>query len=214
MIKIEKHDARTLSVQTPFHPDFPARAKKLGGRWDGSRKAWAFDQRDEATVRKLCVSIFGTDGSAETAADVLTVRAPVKVCDNEGTSLWLCGRKIASVLGRDSGARLGDGIVVVAGGFSSGGSMKNPRITSRDGTVIEVRDVPRALAEKIHGEYHGVTLLDAQGAVVVEATSATAAEVVPEDLRAAEQGEIERETAMAEGRLAGLRFRAAELRAA
>lgn len=210
-MKIEiETTGRTTSAKTPFNPDFPARAKRIGGRWDSVAKAWLFDARDEDKVRKLCVALFGTDGSPETAADVLTVRAPAKVCDWQQTSLWLCGRKVASVLGRDSGARLGDGVVLLAGKFSSGGSMKHPRIERSEDAVIELRDVPRAMAEKLHAEYHGVALLDAQGAVVAEATSEESEMVVS----GREEAEIEREIAAAEGRLAGLRFRAAELRAA
>lgn len=198
---------------TPFHPDFAARAKKLGGRWEPSEKSWRFDRRDEAAVRALCIKLFGTDGSPETAADVLTIRAPLKVCHDDGTALWLAGRQVARVVSRDGGARLGDGVVVLRGSIGSGGSMKNPRIVYKDGTIVELRDVPRALAETVHGEFHGVDLLDGEGAVVLAATHA---EEPPPAVVATEPSEADVltvEIAAAIGRLAGLRFRAAEIAA-
>jgi hypothetical protein len=211
-IRIEHTPNAKILCETPYSPTFPAAAKKLGGRWVPERKAWQFDGRDEAAVRALCVRLFGTDGSPETTADVLTIRAPSGVCTNDGTALWLAGRQVARVLGRDSGARLGDGVVVVTGSFGSGGSMKNPRIVVKAGTVFELRDVPRAMAEKVHAEYHGVTLLDAQGTVVLEPTSAE--EPAPVVAEPSEIEVVEREIAAAFARLAGLRFRAAELRSA
>jgi DNA repair protein RadC len=57
---IIEHDGH-LIVTAPFHPDFPARARMLGGAWDGARKAWLFDPRDAERVRTLCREIYGTD---------------------------------------------------------------------------------------------------------------------------------------------------------
>ena len=215
-MKIETNGTK-LAVTAPYHPDFPTRAKKIGGRWDAGSKTWTFDARDEARVRKLCVDVYGTDGSPLAPEDLLTVRAPASVCErrhstfggSRPTSFWLASREVAHARGRDSGATLGDGVVVLKGGFSSGGSVKNPSCTYRDGTVFELRDVPRAAAAKVHEEYHGVALLDASGNVVAEASSEEQATPEP-----TEAERVELEIAAAEGRLLGLRFRAAELKAA
>lgn len=196
---------------TPFHPDFAARAKKLGGRWEPSEKSWRFDRRDEASVRALCVRLFGTDGSPETASDVLTIRASSDVCESRADSLWLAGRQVARVLGRDSGAKLGDGVVVLSGSFGSGGSVKNPRITVREGTTFELRDVPRAMAERVHAEFHGVDLLNGDGVVVLAATHAEDPAPVVLATEPSEADVLAAEIAATTGRLAGLKFRAAEI---
>ncbi len=205
-----------IVVLSPYHPEFPARAKKLGGKWDAGQGAWTFDRRDLDRVRALCVLIYGTDGTPLPRGGLVTIRTDPSKCDagkegkNGALEYWLCGRLVAKAFSRDGGARLGDGVVTVSGGFGSGGSVKNPAITFRPGTIFELRDVPRAIAEKLHAEYHGVTLLDADGVVIAEPTVATepvaAAGVDP-------TAELEREIAEAEGRLAGLRFRLAETRA-
>ena len=68
-IKVETQGER-LVVQAPFHPDLPAKSRDLGGRWDARQTAWTFDVRDEAAVREMLVSIFGTDGSPVETTDV------------------------------------------------------------------------------------------------------------------------------------------------
>src|SRR5262249_34583730 len=68
------------------------------------------------------------------------------------TVLELGGRVLAQRPGRDDRVQLGEGVVVVAGGFPArGGSAKNTCVDPRPGTVLEVRDFPVALARKLAG---------------------------------------------------------------
>ena len=48
-----------IAVRSPYHPQFPARARQLGGAWDAGRLIWLFDARDEERVRELCEEVFG-----------------------------------------------------------------------------------------------------------------------------------------------------------
>jgi len=48
-----------IAVSSPYHPNFPARARSLGGNWDAVRRVWVFDARDEDRVRSLCREIYG-----------------------------------------------------------------------------------------------------------------------------------------------------------
>jgi len=50
-----------IVVGTPYHPNFPARARLLGGDWDALRHVWIFDAREDDRVRSLCREIYGTD---------------------------------------------------------------------------------------------------------------------------------------------------------
>jgi DNA repair protein RadC len=52
-----------IVVGTPYHPNFPARARLLGGDWDALRHVWIFDAREDDRVRSLCREIYGTDGT-------------------------------------------------------------------------------------------------------------------------------------------------------
>ena len=49
----------SLEVHSPYHPDFPAAARALGGRWRPSRRTWVFDGRDEAVVLGAGVVVVG-----------------------------------------------------------------------------------------------------------------------------------------------------------
>lgn len=146
-------NGRTFSVRTPYHPDFPSSARSLGGKW--SAPDWTFDARDEQRVRDLCIDLFGTDG---TPCELVTLRckASSSLWDAAGSAceLYLAGRMVAKVFSRsDSRAKLGDGVVITEGGFCGGGSHRDPYATSKTGTVFELRDLPRAIAERVRDEH-------------------------------------------------------------
>jgi hypothetical protein len=61
----------------------------------------------------------------------------------------VAGREVARAFGRDSGAKLGPDVVVRAGGFHSGGSRKNWRITVKDGTSFDLLRLPVAMAHRM-----------------------------------------------------------------
>jgi DNA repair protein RadC len=58
---VEEEDGR-IAVSSPYHPNFPARARSLGGIWNAARRVWVFDAADHDRVRSLCREIYGTDG--------------------------------------------------------------------------------------------------------------------------------------------------------
>lgn len=151
MIKIVTANGVTKAV-TPYHPDFPSSARALGGRWVAP--TWLFDQRDEQRVRDLCIDIWGTDGQP---CELVTLRckAHSSLWDaaGEDCELYLAGRLIVKVRGKtDERGRLGEGVVVTSGGFCGSGSHRNPYAASKTGTVFELRDVPRAIADRVREE--------------------------------------------------------------
>lgn len=134
-------------VWSPYNEDFVPRAKLLAGHFRGGR--WEFPESQTERVRALCLEIYGTDGS--TPIPTVTVRLKLQDRDRweAGTEVTLCGRRVAKVLGRDGVAILSDNVVVLKGGFDSGGSRKNPRICVQEGTVIELLEVPQPAAERV-----------------------------------------------------------------
>jgi len=136
-------------VTTPYHPKFPPAARRLGGRWLAQKKVWSFDLRDEERVRELCYDIYGTDGSK---TDLVDVRIVVGEDDWKAYNggLYFAGRKIASAYGRDSGALLGEGVVLLSGSIKSGGSRKYWTSLATAGSIFEVRDVPRRAVPETH----------------------------------------------------------------
>lgn len=154
MTTIIKTTETTITVQGDYNQEFIDQARRLGGKWDAPK--WVFDIREETAVRAASLECYGTDGNIVDLVDV-QVTIPEDVSHNYSNGkqrpLELFGRTIARAFGRDSGAKTGDGIVVKAGGFRSGGSMKNWRTINEDNTVIIMRDVSRALVAK-HDEHY------------------------------------------------------------
>lgn len=143
--------ATQIRVVSPYLPAFVSAAKRLGGRW--SAPAWVFDVRDEPRVRAALVECYGTDGS-EASGPMVTLRLvlqPGHYEDRDG--IRIAGREIARAFGRDSGATLGQGVVLVEGAISSGGSVKNwiTRVGSNGATVL-LRDVPASWAERLQAD--------------------------------------------------------------
>jgi hypothetical protein len=136
-----------VKVSCPYSPELVAWAKKHGGRW--LNNMWAFDARDEEAVREALMSLYGTDGRAVPLVDIkIEISAYAPQRDNKA-AFWMFGRCLAERKHRDAAVRLGDGVILSAGGFHDyGGSAKNPELCPKSGTVLEVRDVPEALIDK------------------------------------------------------------------
>lgn len=147
-IKISKNDDKTISVDCPYHPDTPKLFRNVGGKFD---KVWVFDERDGDRVKNILEDIFGTHDSDS------CVKVDVRLAFDEEIyaakdALYLAGRQIARATGRDSCARIGEGVIVIEGKAPySGGSAKNWATIVNPGTVLEIRDLPKAAADKLAG---------------------------------------------------------------
>ena len=145
MVKVEKTDGK-VKVTSPYNSKLPEQARKLGGKWDRTQKVWIFDEQDEIRVRNLYKSVYGTDGDVN---DTVNIRVEVKYCWSEYCQgLYLFGKPIAYATGRDSGARICEDVVVLMGGIESGGSNRNRVAEANQGTIFEVRRVPRVKVEE------------------------------------------------------------------
>lgn len=139
--------ATQVKVISPYNTNFVAAAKNAGGKFDRSSNAWVFDIRDEARARALCLKYYGTDGLV---ADLITLRVEYKEERFAGRdSLTVNGRPIARATGRDSGAVICDGIILLTGGFRSAGSFNNWGTEAKAGTAVLVRDFPRAAVDAL-----------------------------------------------------------------
>lgn len=152
-------DGTTTILDTPYHPALPARAKALGGRWQAVTKVWAFDARDEQRVRDLARDIYGTDGADQPTATI-RVKLHNRMEDPHSPSIYLAGHEIAHRPGRDMAVRLGAGVVIIEGRFaSSAGSMRYPSLGDVAGIVVEVRDLPQSVADRILATTPDATLV-------------------------------------------------------
>ncbi|MCF7220995.1 hypothetical protein [Marilutibacter chinensis] len=140
----------SVYVRSPWNEAFVKDAReKLSGKYTGGE--WVFDVFNEQRVRKTLMAIYGCDGIT---TDTCTVRVTLDGDDDAGQGpITIWGRPIARATGRDSGATLSPGIVIVEGGFTSGGSMKNWTTKVKDGhAVVLIRDFPGVTARRLVGE--------------------------------------------------------------
>src|ERR1044072_8761042 len=120
MVNIKTTD--TLAIVTaPYDHEFPGRARKLGGAFDGTAKTWTFDIRDLDKVRDLCRDIYGTDGRPDDRPTV-TITIPMQVLggyslDSIGQEFRAAGRRLVWRTGRDMDVRYADGGTPAPGDF-------------------------------------------------------------------------------------------------
>lgn len=129
----------SIQVKTQFNPEFANAARKIGGKFDYSVKAWCFDDRNIDLVKTALLDIFGTDGCNQSVVDVeITVKEKII---GEQAPIYLGGRIIAQARGRDSGATIGEGVVFIEKSPSSGGSVKNWLTKVDEGSIFKILDL-------------------------------------------------------------------------
>ena len=168
--------ATVVRVVAPYLPKMVKAARGLGGEF--SDRTWTFAIRHDAAVRAMLMDCYGMDGTPQ---PLVTVRFPWEhpcIRETSRGSVSAFGRPVVRVFGRDSGAKMQSGAVCTAGGFGSGGSVKNWTLTVKDGTMIQMVDVPETMALAAQAE-------DATLEIVrPEAALATLDRAVLEDERA------------------------------
>jgi hypothetical protein len=143
-VKITVTDTE-VSVVSPYNSEFVKQAKHYGGRY--ANNAWIFNIHDEGRVRDLCKKYYGTDGTTE--PDVCTVRVFISSSIHTFRGpIEFYGRTIAKASHHASGARLGEGVVLIKGEFLSGGTGSNWKTKTGDaGATVLIRNFPRGIAE-------------------------------------------------------------------
>lgn len=114
------------------------KCRDLGGKWDSEEKAWVFSGLVEDEVELLDEQF-----NSDLIGVELTFKSEESVCCD---AIRFCGLKLASASGRDSGAKLGDGVSLISGSVTSGGSVKNWTTRITEGTVLRLQ-IPAQIIE-------------------------------------------------------------------
>lgn len=129
------------------HPRFNAwlvdEAKDLSGKWFSERKRWIFPKMAAPEVAKLNQR-FNTN---PIIIEIVAKRR-LEVTTDPVTCL---GYTIARAFGRDGGAKLGDQVMLLKGGQTSGGSRANWKTIVYEGSRYRL-EVPAALITDWHIE--------------------------------------------------------------
>lgn len=132
-----------LVVRAPYNQDFVIDCRRLNGKF--ANGCWTFDGRDEQRVRAVCFEHYGQDGFREDLCTVEVRFEPGEQAVKE--PITVAGRSVAIAKGRDSGANLADGVILLKGAFTSGGSVANWTTVTTDGALVLIRDFPRPVAQ-------------------------------------------------------------------
>lgn len=135
MIKLELIDDR-VKVISPYNEVFVGKARNLRGQW--KEGAWWFDDSILDYVREVMIECFGTTG--ETPIEYCTLLVKDYSGSNTGAIRLFERTVVLKPYNRDGYARLGDGIILVDGEATCGGSRNHPKVFI-DGT-FEMRDFP------------------------------------------------------------------------
>lgn len=132
-----KEENGKILITEEYNPSFIDEAKQLGGKWVGGK--WVFDARIRPQVAALHEKYYGTGNTH--------YNFTIRITEGKsfgGPELRLGGHLLASRKGRDMPVRLGPGVSVIEGKFSSSaGSTKHPRVLCRgDELLLNVLDFP------------------------------------------------------------------------
>lgn len=136
-------------VITPYNAEFVAKVKGIGGRkWNAAERCWEVPESEIETVRVYMMDIFG-ETDLPTEGEKVTVKVTFNSDESKRReSITLFGKTLARAWGRDSGAKVGEDVTLISGKVTSGGSVKNWYTEVEEGTVLKVRNVPRAALEQ------------------------------------------------------------------
>lgn len=137
-----------MNIAAPFNPDFIAGMKRLGAKWDSTGKAWTLPITRQSEATALCQDIFGTapDLPGQKSQTVTVRLTATRTITVEQDAARFAGRAVVRAYDRDSGAKPADGCAIISGTVKSGGSKRYWQTIVSEGAVIEVAEVPEAVA--------------------------------------------------------------------
>jgi len=136
-----------IAIETPYNPNFVSKIKKAGGKWNPGNKTWETDERSIEAVRAIMREVYGQDDLPQELVNVKVTIGQQSISQHTGP-IVLFGRAIASAWGRDSGARVGEGVCFESGSATSGGSAKNWYTIIKENSVFTVYDIPKKAVEE------------------------------------------------------------------
>lgn len=144
----QQKDAGICTLRAPYNKNLTESCHRLGGKWDGSEKAWVFTglvaEQVEELDEKYNSRLVGIE--VKMLRDYYEHTAPI----------YIAGFEIAKAFGRDSGAKLADGIAIISGKAPySCGSAKNWATEIAEGTVFRMQ-IPENCIEDIEKDYFEV----------------------------------------------------------
>ena len=149
--RIEKTDGGKIAVYTPYDKKFVQAIKKIGSaRWNG--EAWTVPENYIDDVRSFMKDIYGRDDQDPGESVDCEIEFFGEYYEDKA-AFTMFGKTLARAWGRDSGARVGDDVMLVDGSIGSGGSRANWDTRIYKGAKFIVKNIPKARFDKEKDEY-------------------------------------------------------------
>lgn len=142
-IKVKVSDGKA-AIYSPYNKSFANRIKVLGAKWDADARCWVVDESALKDARAVMRDVYGQDDRPVTeSVDVILHFCEDVVVYCSGVEVL--GRTIATAFGRDSGAKVGEGVMFLQGQPRSGGSAKNWQTIVPAGCVVKLPKLPKEI---------------------------------------------------------------------
>jgi hypothetical protein len=116
-----------IEVRAPYHPDFPAAARRLDGIWSSTCRCWTFRAAQKEGVHALLSRIFGWTPAPSGATAV--IRVTLDAWNARESEVRLTGRTLAARYSRDGAVIIDPVAVIIDGEFApAGGSRRRPAV--------------------------------------------------------------------------------------
>lgn len=150
----EQMGQEIVTLKSEYNSMLVDECRKLGGTWDNQAEAWVFPAFVAEQV-ELLDDIYNSK--------LVTIDITAKEEINElKSAITFMGRSICKAKGRDSGAFLYDGVALIDGYISSGGSVKNWRTYIDENTVLRLQ-MPEKLLELYDDERFDYCIVEKLG---------------------------------------------------
>lgn len=134
-----------IAVFTPYNKQFVDGVKRMGSaKWNPNSKCWTMPCEYIENIRKIMEDTFGYSDISTNE----TIKLRIKFLDDEFASqesVDVFGKRVAVAYGRDSGAKVGEDVILESGEISSGGSARYWTSKVSEGSIFYLFNVNKNL---------------------------------------------------------------------
>lgn len=141
-----------VQVKSEYNKKFVARAKQLGGKWNGSNKSWDFPEKLKERVENLVKDVYGYLPEDKSQTKTIEIKA-IDFIDKDDFSVKVGTILVAKRWNRDKPVQLYNAYVSEGELPASGGSAAWPSVNPDKNVKIVVNDVPLTILDSIEEEY-------------------------------------------------------------
>lgn len=136
------------NIYVPYNKEFISEIKNIGSaKWNSDEKCWTVPEEYIDNVREMMVHIYGYSDISKNETVKVTVKFLEGVAETKD-SVKIFGKDVSKAISRDSGARVGENVVLVSGKIESGGSRVYWESQVEEGTIFSLSKVNKNVFDK------------------------------------------------------------------